>query len=135
MFCFSRGHCKVPTLLRGQAEACEEQQLSHTCQCTAFPQNKAGAPLLMPLGPTRYSSCFLSDDLHTLNRNLQPFCTCLVLGTVGTRQLTAPWRRARQGGTPNPTLQVHPSGSEPATSCDCGAMLFKSQFGHYANCL
>ena len=83
---------------------------SHSPVNTVLPQTRAGAPL--PLAPglrgTPPVSCQMTCMPSALrgNRNLEPFCTCRVLGTVGTQQLTAPWRGAKPSGTPSPTPQA-----------------------------
>lgn len=132
VFCFSRGPCKLSVTSEARlryVRSCGTS--SHTCQGRACPQSKAGVPFVMPLRAHRYLSCFLSHDLHALNRNLELFCTCLVLGTVGTWQLTAPWRGARQVNT-HVLPQAPPPGAEPAPSSDYTAKFSKSQFGPYS---
>ena len=101
-------------------------------------QSRSSTRLAPGLKGTPPVSCQMTCMPSALlgNRNLEPFCTCRVLGTVGTQRLTAPWRGAKPSGTPSPTLQA--AGQLRARrqpSCDYAAMFFKAQFGHDSNCL
>ena len=92
-----------------QRKTLEEQQFSQPCQHSASPnQSGSSTPLAPGLRGTPPVSCQMTCMPSALrgNRNLEPFCTCRVLGTVGTQQLTAPWRGAKPSGTPSPTPQA-----------------------------
>lgn len=69
-------------------------------------------------------SCQMNCMPSTLmgNRNLEPFCTCLLLSTVGTQILTAPWRSARaMGEHPVPYYRLVAS-HRASHSCNGAAM-------------
>ncbi|KAM9699007.1 uncharacterized protein ACBT57_024758 [Dama dama] len=140
--CFSRGPCKLSTAHRGQAEGDPggAASSSHSPANTVLSPNQSRSSTLFAPGlrGTPPVSCQMTCMPSALlgNRNLEPFCTCRVLGTVGTQRLTAPWRAAKPRGTPSPTLQA--AGQLRARRqprCDYTAMFFKAQFGHDSNCL